>query len=68
MGLATDYCVRFTALDAIREGFRATLISDGCRGINLQSGDIDRAIDEMKQAGVETTFAAQIPDDNYEQQ
>ena len=55
-------------MDAIREGFRATLISDGCRGINLQSGDIDRAIDEMKQAGVETTFAAQIPDDNYEQQ
>ena len=68
MGLATDYCVRFTALDAIREGFRTTLICDGCRGVNLQSGDIDRAIDEMQQAGVEKTFAAQIPDDNYEQQ
>ena len=52
MGLATDYCVRFTALDAIREGFRTTLIVDGCRGVELQPGDIERALEEMKNAGV----------------
>jgi nicotinamidase/pyrazinamidase len=53
MGLATDYCVRFTALDSVREGFRTSLILDGCRGVELNSGDIERAIEEMKQAGVE---------------
>ncbi|MCY2982994.1 MAG: bifunctional nicotinamidase/pyrazinamidase [Planctomycetota bacterium] len=53
MGLATDYCVRFTALDAVREGFETTLILDGCRGVELQLGDIAKAIEELKQAGVE---------------
>jgi nicotinamidase/pyrazinamidase len=53
MGLATDYCVRFTALDAIQEGFDATLILDGCRGVELQQGDIAKAIEELRQAGVE---------------
>lgn len=60
MGLATDYCVRFTALDAIREGFRTTLIIDGCRGVELRSGDIDRAIGELKTAGVEIASSRQI--------
>ena len=53
MGLATDYCVRFTALDAIKEGFDATLILDGCRGVELQQGDTAEAIEELRQAGVE---------------
>lgn len=53
LGLATDYCVRFTALDAVTEGFRTLLIEDGCRGVELQPGDIARAITEMKYAGVE---------------
>ncbi|MEO8270892.1 MAG: bifunctional nicotinamidase/pyrazinamidase [Aureliella sp.] len=53
MGLATDYCVRFTALDAISEGFHTTLIIDGCRGVELQPGDIETALEEMKMAGVE---------------
>ena len=52
MGLATDYCVRFTALDAVQEGFETTLILDGCRGVELQPGDIAKAIEELKQAGV----------------
>ncbi len=51
-GLATDYCVRFTALDAIDEGFRVTLALDACRSVNLQPGDVDQAIQEMKQRGV----------------
>jgi nicotinamidase/pyrazinamidase len=52
MGLATDYCVKFTALDAIATGFKATLIEDGCRGVNLKSGDVDAALGEMQAAGV----------------
>lgn len=53
MGLATDYCVRFTALDAVAEGFRTLLIEDGCRGVELHPGDIAKAIAEMELAGVE---------------
>ena len=52
MGLATDYCVRFTALDAVKEGFETILLLDGCRGVELQPGDIAKAIEELKQAGV----------------
>ena len=52
MGLATDYCVKFTALDAIDAGFETRLIVDGCRGVNLKPGDVDVAIEEMQVAGV----------------
>ncbi|MFK7789171.1 MAG: bifunctional nicotinamidase/pyrazinamidase [Phycisphaeraceae bacterium] len=52
MGLATDYCVKFTALDAVKEGFKTTLLTDGCRGVDLSQGDCERAIEEMKQDGV----------------
>jgi nicotinamidase/pyrazinamidase len=51
-GLATDYCVKFTALDARQLGFNTHLIEDACRGVNLQPGDVDRAIEEMRAAGV----------------
>ncbi len=53
MGLALDYCVKFTALDAVREGFATRLILEGCRGVELQPGDGDRAIDAMRDAGVQ---------------
>lgn len=52
MGLATDYCVRFTALDALSLGFQTTLVLDGCRGVNLAEGDVDSAVKAMKDAGV----------------
>ena len=52
LGLATDYCVRATALDAVSLGFRTTLITAGCRGVELKAGDCHRAIDEMRAAGV----------------
>ena len=52
MGLATDYCVRFSALDSAEQGFRTHLILEGCRGIDLELGDVDRAVEEMRQAGV----------------
>lgn len=53
MGLATDYCVKFTALDAAAEGFKVFLVEDGCRGVGLQPKDICGAIEAMRQAGVE---------------
>jgi len=52
LGLATDYCVKFTALDAVSLGFRTYLILDGCRGVKLEPNDADRAVEEMKAAGV----------------
>jgi nicotinamidase/pyrazinamidase len=52
-GLATDYCVRATALDALREGFAVTLDTAGSRGIDAQPGDVDRALDEVRTAGGE---------------
>lgn len=52
MGLATDYCVKFTALDAVKLGFKVTLLLKGCRGVELNPGDCKKAIEEMKQAGV----------------
>ena len=51
-GLATDYCVKFTALDAVRLGFKTHLIEDASRGVNLQPGDVRNAIEEMKRSGV----------------
>jgi len=52
VGLATDYCVKFTALDARQLGFKTHLIIDACRGVNLRPGDVDEAVEEMRKAGV----------------
>lgn len=52
VGLTTDYCVKFTALDAVREGFDTFVIKDCTRAVNLQPGDFEKAIREMKAAGV----------------
>lgn len=60
MGLATDYCVKFTALDACRLGFDTFLITDGCRGVELHDGDVDNAIAEMTSAGVMCVTTAEI--------
>lgn len=51
MGLALDYCVKYSALDARQLGLKTHVIVDGCRGIELEPGDISRALDEMKRAG-----------------
>jgi nicotinamidase/pyrazinamidase len=50
-GLATDYCVRATVLDAVSEGFRVRLAVDACRGVDVSPNDSARAIDEMARAG-----------------
>ena len=52
-GLATDYCVKFTVLDGLKEGFKVTLLEDAIRGVNLRPDDSDRAIDEMVRAGAD---------------
>lgn len=52
MGLATDYCVKYTALDAVSLGYETWLIEDGCRGVEVALGDIERALGEMAVAGV----------------
>lgn len=51
-GLATDYCVRATALDAAREGFEVAVLGDAIRAVDLAPGDGERAIAEMRDAGV----------------
>ncbi|MEY4927121.1 MAG: nicotinamidase [Bacteroidota bacterium] len=52
LGLATDYCVKFTALDAVFLGFNTFLIEDACRGVNLQKNDVTDAIKAMCEKGV----------------
>ena len=52
-GLATDYCVKNTVLDAVREGFGVTVIEDAIRGIDVKPGDSERAIEEMRRAGAD---------------
>jgi nicotinamidase/pyrazinamidase len=52
LGLATDYCVKFTALDARQLGFRTHLVEDASRGVNLKPADVQRAVEEMRAAGV----------------
>ena len=51
-GLATDYCVKATALDAVALGFKTHLVEDGCRGVELREGDVQRAVEEMRRQGV----------------
>jgi len=51
VGLATDYCVKNTALDALREGFRVTVDASAVRGVNVNEGDSERALEEVRAAG-----------------
>ena len=50
-GLATDYCVRFSALDALELSFPVTVVEDACRGVNLQPDDSLNALRELRKAG-----------------
>jgi nicotinamidase/pyrazinamidase len=60
LGLATDYCVKFTALDAVSLGFQTTLIEDASRGVDLRPGDVSVAVEEMRHAGVKIIRAEEI--------
>jgi nicotinamidase/pyrazinamidase len=64
-GLATDYCVKVSALDARHHGLAVTVVTDAIRAVNVEPGDGDRAIEEMKAAGVvmrqsDQVFAANL--------
>lgn len=52
-GLATDYCVKNTVLDALRKGYKVKALDDAMRAVEINPGDGDRAIEEMRQAGAE---------------
>ncbi len=52
LGLATDYCVKETALDAVRLGYDTTLVQDGVRPVEVEPGDGRRAVEAMAEAGV----------------
>jgi nicotinamidase/pyrazinamidase len=61
-GLATDYCVKNTVLDARKLGFEAVLLLDAIRGINAEPGDVAKAIDEMVKSGAEQGTLTDFPD------
>ena len=59
-GLATDYCVRATALAALARGLRVSLLTDAVAGVNVQPGDAQRAVEEMVAAGAQLTTTDQV--------
>jgi nicotinamidase/pyrazinamidase len=60
VGLATDYCVRASAIDACREGFDTTVVTDAIRAVNVNTGDGERALEEMKQAGAKLATSREL--------
>lgn len=59
-GLATDYCVRASALDAVRKGFHTFVVTDAVAAVNLKPDDGTKALDEMRSAGVELVTSRDI--------
>jgi nicotinamidase/pyrazinamidase len=59
-GLATDYCVKNTVLDARRLGFDVTVIEDAVRGVEVNPGDSERALEEMRSAGAELASSREV--------
>ncbi len=57
-GLATDYCVKNTVLDGLKEGFAVKALEDAMRPVELQPGDGERALEEMRAAGAEVVSSA----------
>ncbi|QNM14998.1 bifunctional nicotinamidase/pyrazinamidase [Fusobacterium hominis] len=60
MGLATDYCVKFTVLDALSLGYKVYVIYDGCKGVNISKCDSDKAFQEMKDSGAIIIFSDEL--------
>jgi nicotinamidase/pyrazinamidase len=59
-GLATDYCVRATAHDALQEGFEVLVLEDAIRGVEVNPGDCQRAIEELRQAGAQVIGSSDL--------
>ncbi|GAB3647732.1 bifunctional nicotinamidase/pyrazinamidase [Echinicola sediminis] len=60
VGLATDYCVKFTVLDAIKEGFETHLVADATKAVNMSPMDFEDALKEMSKAGAELVSSKDI--------
>jgi nicotinamidase/pyrazinamidase len=60
LGLATDYCVKFTALDGRKLNYAVTVIEDGCRGVNVHWDDSSNALNEMKRAGARLIHSSEF--------
>ena len=59
-GLAADYCVKFTALDALKEGFETVVIKDATRAVNLQEGDFEKAMNELRERGAKIMQSKEV--------
>jgi nicotinamidase/pyrazinamidase len=57
-GLATDYCVKYTVLDALDLGYGTTVLADACRGVELRPGDVAEALREMRAAGAQVIHSS----------
>jgi nicotinamidase/pyrazinamidase len=60
LGLALDYCVKFSVLDARELGFSAHVIVDGCRAIALEPGDLEKALEEMQSSGATLLHSGEL--------
>lgn len=63
-GLATDYCVKQTVLDGLRQNFQVTLLLDAVRGVDVEEGDSARAVDRMIRAGAKTATLETLMEDS----
>ena len=61
VGLATNYCVKATVMDALKEGFAVVVVADACRGIDVPAGAVQKALDEMEDAGAVIVNSKQLP-------
>ncbi|TVR88745.1 MAG: bifunctional nicotinamidase/pyrazinamidase [Spirochaetaceae bacterium] len=59
-GLATDVCVKFSAMDAVHCGFETYVIEDACRGVNVPEGSVDSALHDMTEAGVRCIGSSEL--------
>ncbi|MGE5581390.1 MAG: nicotinamidase [Bacillota bacterium] len=59
-GLATDYCVKATALDGMTEGFQVYVVQDACKGVDNPPGSVEAALDQLKSAGIKIISAAEV--------
>lgn len=59
-GLATDYCIKASAFDALKEGFQVYLVEDACKGVDNPAGTVKKALVEMGQAGIKIILASEV--------
>lgn len=59
-GLATDYCVRASALDAVKKGFRTFVVTDAVEAVNVKPGDGQKSLEEMREAGVQLIVSSDM--------